>query len=136
MFYKFLKFLFLSTLTLVWGCSEDKDHAVATYGCFSSKCYNTTAQNKSGQVFNIIECETGEKFLRNPGLYNEDPARQKELPEGVEVNAPQAGFNGCGATNCKYDSVKVCIDGIAVDENGNEHEIGACHPTIDCPEKK
>ena len=69
MFYKFLKFLFLSTLTLVWGGCDTKDDPVAGYGCFPTKCYNTTATNDAGKVFDIIECEDGEKFLRHPGLY-------------------------------------------------------------------
>ena len=123
MFYKFLKFLFLSTLTLVWGGCDTKDDPVAGYGCFPTKCYNTTATNDAGKVFDIIECEDGEKFLRHPGLYGEDPELQKELPEGVETVAPPADVDGCGATNCKYDSVQTCIDG------------KACYPAITCPEK-
>jgi hypothetical protein len=136
MLYKFLKFLFLSTLTLVWGCSDDKDHAVATYGCFASKCYNTTAKNDSGREFDIIECESGDKFLRFPGLYNEIPEMRKDLPKGVEVNAPIANHNDCGAINCKYEEANICIDGVTLDENGNEKNVGGCYPVIDCPEKE
>ena len=64
MFYKFLKFLFLSTLTLVWGGCDTKDDAVAGYGCFPTKCYNTTATDKNGMTISIIECEDGTKYLR------------------------------------------------------------------------
>jgi hypothetical protein len=133
MFYKFLKFLFLSTLTLVWGGCESKDHAVAGYGCISTQCYNTTATDKNGMTISIIECEDGTKYLKNPGLYIEDPKRQETLPDDVQIVAPNT--DECGATNCKYDSVRVCIDAITVDEQGNEHGIGACHANIECPEK-
>ena len=133
MFYKFLKFLFLSTLTLVWGGCDTKDDAVAGYGCFPTKCYNTTATDKNGMTISIIECEDGTKYLRNQGLYAEDPKRQETLPDDVQIVAPNT--DECGATNCKYDSVRVCIDGITVDEQGNEHGIGACHANIECPEK-
>ena len=136
MFYKFLKLIFLSALTLVWGGCDTKDDAVAGYGCFPTKCYNTTATNDAGNVFSIIECEDGNKYLRHPGLYAEDPKLQKDLPEGVEVFAPTTDINGCGATNCKYDSVQICVDGITVDEQGNEHDIGACNYPIECPEKR
>ena len=133
MFYKFLKFLFLSTLTLIWGGCDTKDDAVAGYGCFPTKCYNATATDKNGMTISIIECEDGTKYLRNPGLYIEDPKRQESLPEDILIVAPNT--DECGATNCKYDSVRVCADGITVDEQGNEHEIGACHANIECPEK-
>ena len=133
MFYKFLKFLFLATLTLVWGGCDTKDDAVAGYGCFPTKCYNTTATDKNGMTISIIECEDGTKYLRNQGLYIEDPKREETLPDDVQIVAPNT--DECGATNCKYDSVRVCIDAITVDEQGNEHGIGAFHANIECPEK-
>ena len=133
-FYKFLKFIFLSSLTLIWGGCENKDDAVAGYGCFPTKCYNTTATNDVGKVFDIIECEDGEKYLRHPGLYYHDPQLQSELPKGVKTLAPPADVDGCGATNCKYSKQDLCIDGVVIDEQGNEQPAGDCFPTIDCPE--
>ncbi len=133
MLYKFLKLLFLSTLTLVCGGCDTQDDAVAGYGCFPTKCYNTTATDKNGMTISIIECEDGTKYLKNPGLYIEDPKREETLPDDIQIVAPNT--DECGATNCKYDSVRVCIDAITVDEQGNEHGIGACHANIECPEK-
>ena len=121
MFYKFLKFLFLSTLTLVWGGCDTKDDAVAGYGCFPTKCYNTTATDKNGMTISIIECEDGTKYLKNPGLYIEDPKREETLPDDIQIVAPNT--DECGATNCKYDSVKICIDGITVKETSTESEL-------------
>ena len=120
-------------LTLVWGGCDTKDDAVAGYGCFPTKCYNTTATDKIGMTISIIECEDGTKYLRNQGLYIEDPKREETLPDDIQIVAPNT--DECGATNCKYDSVKICIDAITVDEQGNEHGIGACHANIECPEK-
>lgn len=125
MFYKFLKFIFLSSLTLIWGGCESKDHAVAGYGCYSTKCYNTTAVNDAGKVFDIIECEDGDKYLRHPGIYDSDLA-PKDLPPNVDVFAPVTdGTERCGATNCKYSEQDLCVDGLD----------GGCYPAIDCPEK-
>lgn len=136
MFYKFLKLIFLSALTFVWSGCDTKDDAVAGYGCFPTKCYNTTAANDAGKVFDIIECEDGEKYLRHPGLYAEEPKLQKELPEGVGVFTPHSDNDGCGATNCKYSEQDLCVDGFVIDEQGNEKPIGGCSPVIECPEKK
>ena len=135
MFYKFLKFIFLSALTFVWGGCETKDEAVAGYGCFPTRCYNTTALNDAGKAFDIIECEDGEKYLRHPGLYYYDSELQKELPKGVWTLAPPANNDGCGATNCTYSEQDLCVDGFIFDEHGNEKPIGDCAPVIECPEK-
>ena len=137
MIYKFLKFLFLSTLTLIWGGCESKDHAVAGYGCISTQCYNTTAVNDAGKVFDIIECENGDKYLRHPGIY-ESHLAPNDLPPDVYVFAPQQkpGAIGCGVTNCTYSEQDLCVDGVVLDEHGNEQPVGGCYPTINCPEKK
>ena len=121
----------------MWGGCESKDHAVAGYGCFSTKCYNTTAVNDAGKVFDIIECENGEKYLRHPGIYESNLA-PNDLPPGVEVFAPQQkpGAIGCGATNCTYSEQDLCVDGFVLDEHGNEQPVGGCYPAIECPEKK
>ena len=134
MFYKFLKFIFLSSLTLIWGGCDTKDDVVAGYGCYPNKCYNTTITNDAGKVFDIIECESGNKHLRHPGVYNDAPELQKELPEDVEIFAPPTDID-CGAPNCKYSEQDLCVDGIVIDEQGNERPVGGCYPVIDCPEK-
>ena len=100
MFYKFLKFLFLSTLTLVWGGCDTKDDAVAGYGCFPTKCYNTTATDKNGMTISIIECEDGTKYLRNQGLYIEDPKREETLPDDIQIVAPNT--DECGSTQSPW----------------------------------
>ena len=97
-------------------------------------CYNDTAVNSSGKVFETISCENGEKFLRTPQLYNDIPESRSELPEGVQVNAPIPGQGGL-ASNCQRVP-DTCIDGVEEDEYGNLKPIGGCYPTIDCPEKE
>lgn len=134
MIYKFLKFLFLSVLTLIWGGCDNKDHVVAGYGCDSTQCYNTTAVNEAGKIFDIIECESGDKYLRNPGIYASD-LTPNDLPPGVYAFAPPSdGTSRCGATNCKYNEPDHCE--YVLDEQGNEQPTGSCFPTVECPEKK
>lgn len=105
---------------------------VPTYGGMAVYCYNDTAVNDSGKVFDIIECNDGQKYLRFQNLYMDLPEKQKELPEGVHPVPPnpQSGI----ASNCTREP-DICIDAFTIDENGNEQPIGGCYPSIDCPEK-
>ena len=135
MFYKFLKFLFLSTLTLVWGGCENADDTVAGYGCNSIRCYNTTAVTKSGKVYDIIKCDDGLKYPRHAVFQdsefmeitiNTEPPRIAELEIGDE----------CGIINCKYIESDICYESEVRDSTGNRNFAKICTPIIDCPEKK
>ena len=131
MFYRHWKKILLAALALFWGGCEYEDDAIASYGCFPTKCYNTTAVNDAGKVFDIIECENGEKYLRQPGHYAYQEELQKELPEGVYT---YGHVGECGATNCKYGP-KTCVSGTATDYLGNPYNYDSCDPIIECPEK-
>ena len=105
---------------------------VPAYGGFPVYCYNDTAVNDSGKVFDIIECDDGQKYLKFQDLYMDLPEKQKELPEGVHPVPPnpQSGI----ASNCTREP-DICIDAFTIDENGNEQPIGGCYSSINCPEK-
>ena len=102
------------------------------YGPMAVKCYNDTAANDSGKVFDIIACENGAKYLRFQSLYADLPEKQKELPKGVGIVPPdpKSGI----AVNCTRE-VDICIDGAKRDENGNLTPVGGCYPTTECPAK-
>ena len=91
-------------------------------------CYNDTAINDSGKVFDIFACENGQKYLRNP--FQNYPDTPKDLPKGVNENAlsPQMTKN-CTA------GPDICIDSYTIDKNGNEVPTGGCFPTVECPDK-
>ncbi len=91
----------------------------------SIPCYSTTEQNDAGKSFDIIECQNGEKFLKNSVIYGE--SIKEELPEGVSTDVPQR--TPFLATNCSETSI--CVDG--VDAEGNP--TGGCFPTLECPPK-
>ena len=105
---------------------------VPAYGVDPVHCYNDTAVNDSGKVFDIIECDDGQKYLKFQDLYMDLPEKQKELPEGVHPVPPnpQSGI----ASNCTREP-DICIDAFTIDENGNEQPIGGCYSSINCPEK-
>ena len=131
MFYKHWKTILLSALALLWSGCENEDSAVAGYGCLPTVCYNSTATNDSGKVFDIIECEDGYKYLREPGHYMFQTELQKELPEGVDPYRPSTG--SCYATNCKNGS-KICVKG-SFTEKGIAKDYKHCDSRIECPEK-
>lgn len=133
MFYKHWKKFLLSVLALFWSGCENEDEVAATYGCFSTICHNATATNDWGEVFDIIECEDGYKYLRQPGFYYEHPELQDNLPKGVEASTPPAG--SCGATNCTNKGPDYCIKESYTTLEGTVREYDYCVPTIDCPEK-
>ena len=91
----------------------------------SIPCYSTTEQNDAGKSFDIIECQNGEKFLKNSVIYGE--SIKEELPEGVSTDVPQR--TPFLATN--YSETSICVDG--VDAEGNP--TGGCFPTLECPPK-
>ena len=105
---------------------------VPAYGVEPLNCYNDTAVNDSGKVFDIIECIDGQKYLRFQSLYMDLPEKQAELPQGVHPQPPDPR-DGI-AVNCTRE-VDICIDGFTTDENGNQQPVGGCYPTIECPEK-
>ena len=91
-------------------------------------CYNDTAINDSGKVFDIFACENGQKYLRNP--FQNYPDTPKDLPKDVNKNSltPQMTKN-CTA------GPDICIDSYTMDENGNQIPTGGCFPTVECPDK-
>ena len=105
---------------------------VPAYGGFPVYCYNDTAVNDSGKVFDIVVCDNGEKYLRFQSLYMDIPEKQKELPKGVNPVPPAP--DSIYARNCTREP-DICIDAFTIDENGNEQPIGGCYRSIDCPEK-
>jgi len=112
--------------------SSSFENPVPTYGGMAVYCYNDTAVNDSGKVFDIVECDDGQKYLRFQNLYMDLPETQKELPEGVNPvpPTPASGY----AQNCTREP-DICIDAFTIDENGNEKPVGGCYPSIECPEK-
>ena len=92
-------------------------------------CYNDTAKNAAGTSFDIIECDDGKKYLREP-IVGVSESRLP-LPEGVESTAPQP--TASYAANCTPSSV--CIDKVVLDEFGNPRNSGGCVPTTECPSR-
>lgn len=107
---------------------------VPTYGGIAVYCFNDTAVNNSGKVFDIIACKDGKKYLRFQSLYMDLPETQKELPEGVNPVPPTPASSYGYAQNCTREP-DICIDAFTIDENGNEQPVGGCYPSIECPEK-
>ena len=136
MFYKQLKYFFLSTLALFWGACENADESVAGYGCLSSRCYNSTAETSSGKTFDIIECDNGYKYLRHPKLYYEDPEVRDEIDKDLffREDTPYPDER-CEASNCKYIGSDICYEKTFNDLTGGDTTVTICVPTIDCPEK-
>ena len=136
MFYKHPKYLFLSMLTLFWGGCDNKDHAVAGYGCESYKCYNSTAETPSGKTFDIIECDNGYKYLRHPKLYYEDTEVREKIDKELffREEAPYPN-ESCEASNCKFIGQEICYDVNYTDINGTIQTYNTCIPTVDCPKK-
>lgn len=122
----------ISSSSDVAESSSSFEVPVPAYGGIAVYCYNDTAVNDSGKVFDIIECDDGQKYLKFQDLYMDLPEKQKELPEGVHPVPPnpQSGI----ASNCTREP-DICIDAFTIDENGNEQPIGGCYPSINCPEK-
>ena len=122
----------ISSSSDVAESSSSFEVPVPTYGGMAVYCYNDTAVNDSGKVFDIIACKDGKKYLRFQNLYMDLPETQKELPEGVNPMPPnpQSGI----ASNCTREP-DICIDAFTIDENGNEQPIGGCNSSINCPEK-
>lgn len=112
--------------------SSDKDWSSSSFSAVYAPptvfCYNDTAVNDSGKVFDIFACENGQKYLRNP--FQNYPDTPKDLPKGVNENAlsPQMTKN-CTA------GPDICIDSYTIDKNGNEVPTGGCFPTVECPDK-
>ena len=121
-----------SSSSVIAGSSSSFELPVPVYGVESLNCYNDTAVNDSGKVFDIIECIDGQKYLRFQSLYMDLPEKQAELPQGVHPQPPDPR-DGI-AVNCTRE-VDICIDGFTIDENGNQQPVGGCYPTIECPEK-
>ena len=92
-------------------------------------CYNDTAKNEAGTSFDIIECDDGKKYLREPIVGVSE--NRLPLPEGVGETAPQP--TSSYAANCTPSSV--CIDKVVLDEFGNPRNEGGCVPTTECPSK-
>ena len=122
----------ISSSSDVAESSSSFELPVPVYGVESLNCYNDTAVNDSGKVFDIIECIDGQKYLRFQSLYMDLPEKQAELPQGVHPQPPDPR-DGI-AVNCTRE-VDICIDGFTTDENGNQQPVGGCYPTIECPEK-
>lgn len=137
MIYKFLKFLFLSCLTLIWGGCENKDTPVAAYGCFAIQCYNDTMITQSGKTFDIIDCNNDIKYLRHPGLYYSDPEiKQQIFRNNLNIEAPYID-GACGITNCKYSGPDICYEHTVIKlSTGAEEQVQECLPVIECPEKR
>ena len=123
-----------SSSSVVAESSSSFEVPVPTYGGMAVYCYNDTAVNDSGKVFDIIECDDGQKYLRFQSLYMDLPETQKELPEGVNPVPPNRTPGSFYAQNCTREP-DICIDAFTIDENGNEQPIGGCYRSIDCPEK-
>ncbi len=122
----------ISSSSDVAESSSSFELPVPVYGVESLNCYNDTAVNDSGKVFDIIECIDGQKYLRFQSLYMDLPEKQAELPQGVHPQPPDPR-DGI-AVNCTRE-VDICIDGFTIDENGNQQPVGGCYPTIECPER-
>lgn len=137
MFYKHLKYLFLSMLALFWGACENSDDSVATYGCNSYKCYNSTAVTPSGKTFDIIECENRYKYLRHPKLYYDDPEVRDMIDKDLffREDTPYPDER-CEATNCQFVGPEICYDVNYTDSAGTIHSYNDCVATVDCPKKK
>lgn len=135
--YKYIKYIFLSILSLFWGACENSDEAVATYGCLSFKCYNSTIVTPSGKVVDIIQCDNRYKFLRHPKLYYDDPEVREIMDKDLFFSeyTPYPDEN-CDATNCQLIGPEICYDETYNDENGNIESYNRCVATVDCPEKK
>ena len=116
--------------------SSDKDWSSSSFSAVYAPptvfCYNDTAVNDSGKVFDIVVCDNGEKYLRFQSLYMDIPEKQKELPKGVNPVPPAP--DSIYARNCTREP-DICIDAFTIDENGNEQPVGGCYPSINCPEK-
>ncbi|MBR3669600.1 MAG: hypothetical protein IKN70_06280 [Fibrobacter sp.] len=124
-------------LSLFWGACENSDEPIATYGCISSKCYNSTVVTPSGKVVDIIECDNRYKFLRHPKLYYEDPEVREMMDEDLFFTEYTPTPNErCEASNCKFIGPEICYDMSYNDKNGNVHSYDICVATVDCPEKK
>ena len=136
MFYKQLKYFFLSTLALFWGACENADESVAGYGCLSSRCYNSTAETSSGKTFDIIQCDNGYKYLRHPKLYYEDPEVRDVIDKDLHFD-PRAPYphEACEAENCQFVGPEICYEKTFNDLTGGDTTVTICVPTIDCPEK-
>lgn len=112
--------------------SSDKDWSSSSFSAVYAPptvfCYNDTAVNDSGKVFDIFACENGQKYLREP--FKNYPDTPKDLPQGVNENplSPQMTKN-CTA------GPDICIDSYTTDENGNQIPTGGCFPTVECPDK-
>ncbi|OWV01924.1 hypothetical protein [Fibrobacter sp. UWR2] len=91
-------------------------------------CYNDTATNDSGKVFKIIDCTDGNKYLRDPSDAGYEGV---ELPEGVQIFAPEAGSGK--AINCTSDQ-DICIERNP-EKPIEQDSLAGCHPIIECPEK-
>ena len=91
-------------------------------------CYNDTAMNDSGKVFKIIDCTDGNKYLRDPSDAGYEGV---ELPEGVQIFAPEAGSGK--AINCTSDQ-DICIERNP-EKTIEQDSLAGCHPIIDCPER-
>lgn len=124
----------ISSSSDVAESSSSFELPVPVYGVESLNCYNDTAVNDSGKVFDIIACKDGKKYLRFQNLYMDLPGTQKELPEGVNPVPPTPASGYGYAQNCTREA-DICIDAFTIDENGNEQPIGGCYPSINCPEK-
>lgn len=122
----------ISSSSDVAESSSSFEVPVPTYGGMAVYCYNDTAVNDSGKVFDIIACKDGKKYLRFQNLYMDLPEKQAELPQGVHPQPPDPR-DGI-AVNCTRE-VDICIDGFTIDENGNQQPVGGCYPTIECPER-
>ena len=122
----------ISSSSDVAESSSSFELPVPVYGVESLNCYNDTAVNDSGKVFDIIECIDGQKYLRFQSLYMDLPEKQAELPQGVHPQPPDPR-DGI-AVNCTREA-DICIDAFTIDENGNEQPVGGCYPSINCPEK-
>ena len=122
-------------------CDKDREEAKKKLdkqidNCLDSKkssepvlCYNDTAKNEAGTSFDIIECDDGKKYLREP-IVGVSESRLP-LPEGIEETAPQP--TSSYAANCTPSSV--CIDKVVLDEFGNPRNEGGCVPTTECPSR-
>ena len=109
--------------------NSDDGSEILSDSCESVLCYNDTAKNEEGTSFDIIECDDGKKYLREP-IVNVSESRLP-LPEGVERTAPQP--TSSYAANCTPSSV--CIDNVVLDEFGNPRNNGGCVPTTECPSR-
>ena len=156
MFYKHWKKIALALTGFFWaGCGDDASSgdasmfapeygvlvdsagdAVCLYGVEPPPliieqgvlCYNDTAVNDSGKVFKIIDCTDGNKYLRDPSDAGYEGV---ELPEGVQIFAPEAGSGK--AVNCT-SSQDICIERNP-EKPIEQDSLAGCHPIIDCPER-